>query len=39
MLPSRSGILAKPINTKILTKNHPDSSHYHATTQKGLIDW
>ena len=25
MLPSRSGILAEAINTKILTKNHPDS--------------
>ena len=27
MLPSRSGILAEAINTKILTKNHPDSPH------------
>ena len=25
MLPSHSGILAEAINTKILTKNHPDS--------------
>ena len=30
MLPSRSGILAEAINTKILTKNHPDSSHSHT---------
>ena len=29
MLPSRSGILAEAINTKILTKNHPDSPHSH----------
>ena len=27
--PSGSGILAKAINTKILTKNHPDSPHFH----------
>ena len=27
MLPSRSGILAEAINTKILTKNHPDSPY------------
>ena len=27
MLPSRSGILAEAINTKILTKNHPNSPH------------
>ena len=29
MLPSRSGILAEAINTKILTKNHTDSPHSH----------
>ena len=29
MLLSHSGILAKAINTKILTKNHPDSPHSH----------
>ena len=29
MLPSRSGILAEAINTKILTKNHPDSPYSH----------
>ena len=29
MLPSRSEILAEAINTKILTKNYPDSSHSH----------
>ena len=28
MLPSRSRILAEAINTKILTKNHPDSPHF-----------
>ena len=27
MLPSRSRISAEAINTKILTKNHPDSLH------------
>ena len=26
---SRSGILVEDINTKILTKNHPDSPHSH----------
>ena len=30
MLPSCSGILAETISTKILTKNHPDSSHSHT---------
>ena len=29
MLSSRSGILADPINTKIFTKNHPDSLYSH----------
>ena len=29
MLPSRSGILAEAINTKILSENHPDSPHSH----------
>ena len=29
MLPSNSEILAEAINTKILTKNHPDSPHSH----------
>ena len=29
MLPSRSGILAEAINTKILTKNHSDTLHSH----------
>ena len=29
MLPSLSGILAEAINTKILTKNRPDSPHSH----------
>ena len=28
--PSQSGILVEAINTKILTKNHPDSSHSHT---------
>ena len=30
MLPSRSGILAEAINTKILAKNHTDSPHSHS---------
>ena len=30
MLPSHSGVLAEAINTKTLTKNHPDSPHSHA---------
>ena len=29
MLPSRSGILAEAINTKILSENHPDFPHSH----------
>ena len=29
MLPSRSGIVADAINTKILKKNHPDSRYSH----------
>ena len=29
MLPSSSGILAKAVNTEILTKNRPDSPHSH----------
>ena len=31
--PSRSGILAEAINTKILTKNHPDSPHSHPDSR------
>ena len=32
MLPSCSSILAEAKNTKILTKNHPDSPHFHPGT-------
>ena len=34
MLPSRSGILVKTINKKILTKNHPDSSRFHPDSPR-----
>ena len=37
MLPSRSGILAKAINTKILTKNYPDSPHSHPDSLHSQI--
>ena len=37
MLPSRSGILAEAINTKILTKNHPDSPHSHPDSPHSTL--
>ena len=34
MFPSRSGILAEVINTKILANNHPDSPHSHLDSPR-----
>ena len=36
--PSPSGILAEAINTKILTKNHPDSPHSHPDSSHSHPD-
>ena len=38
MLPSLSGILAEAINTKILTKNRPDSPHSHPDSSHSNPD-
>ena len=38
MLPSRSGISAEAINTKILTKNHPDSPYSHPHSPHSRTD-
>ena len=39
MLPSRSGIFAEAINTKILTKNHPDSPNFHPDSSHSHHDF
>ena len=39
MLPSRSGILAEAINTKILKKSHPDYPHSHPNTPHSHPDF
>ena len=38
MLPSHSWILAEAINTKILTKNYPDSLHSHSDSPNSHPD-